>query len=75
MAKYLKHAEDDDAKCELESNLMSVLSNVNEYVKKNKGDKWFQYLLGNDLSLLNFSLAPKLFHMDVAVQEHKGKIY
>jgi len=73
LAKYLKHAEDDDTNSELESDLISVLSNVNQYLKTNKEDKGFQYLLGNDLSLLDCSLSPKLFHMDVAVQEYKGK--
>ena len=52
-----------------------MLSIMGEFLEKNKEeDKGFKCVLGDNLSLLNYSLLPKLCHAGVSIQEDRGKI-
>ena len=58
MAKFLKSKEFDEGK---ENDLITELNKLNEHFGKNK------YLAGDSLSLADYSLGPKLYHLDIAV--------
>ena len=58
MAKFLKSKEFDEGK---ENDLIIELNKLNEHFDKNK------YLAGDSFSLADYSLGPKLYHLDIAV--------
>jgi glutathione S-transferase len=58
MAKFLKSKEFDEGK---ENDLITELTKLNEHFGKTK------YLAGDSLSLADYSLGPKLYHLDIAV--------
>lgn len=51
----------------LEENLMVALARTDEYIAKNVGP----YLCGTSPCIADFKLAPRLFHMKVALRAHK----
>jgi glutathione S-transferase len=67
VAKYLKNT-DSEKDPELLENLKRVLSRLEQYLK----DSGFEYLCGSDVSLLDCSLIPKLYHLTVGVEGYKG---
>ena len=58
MAKFVKSTEFDQEK---ENHLISELRKLDSHFASNK------YLSGDKLSLADYSLAPKLYHLDIAV--------
>ena len=61
LAKFVKTVEFDEA---LESGLLEALKRFEECMSTNRGP----FLCGERVTLPDFSLAPKLFHMDVALK-------
>jgi len=73
VAKYLKHTPDgDDEDEELKANLESSLSKLEGHLKKE--GRTGPYLVGNGeaVTLLDCSLAPKLFHMQTGLEAFKN---
>lgn len=70
IAKYIKHTPDgDDDDAELQKNLMQSLEKLNAHLASvSKGS----FLTGENFSLLDCSLAPKLYHMKTAISAFKG---
>lgn len=67
LAQYLKHTPDgDDDDKQLEAALQDKLSKLDEHLS-NHGP----YLVGSQLTLLDLSLAPKLYHMVVGLEAFK----
>jgi len=73
VAKYLKHTPDgDDEDAELKSNLEAVLSNLETHLKRDERKGPFLVGDGTKITLLDCSLAPKLYHMQVGLEAFKG---
>jgi glutathione S-transferase len=73
LAKYLKSTTDgDEADLELKESLKQALSKIEEQL--NHDGKTGPYLAGDgeDLTLLDCALAPKLYHMSVGLKEFKS---
>jgi len=72
LAKYLKHTPDGDEKdLELKANLEAALSKIEEELALD--GKTGGYLAGDgeQITLLDCSLAPKLYHMATGLKEFK----
>lgn len=73
VAKYLKHTPDgDDDDVELKSNLENVLGNIETHLKKEGREGPFMVGNGEKITLLDCSLAPKLYHMQVGLEAFKN---
>ena len=73
IAKYLKHTPDGDEKDdELKSSLIEALRRLEGHLAA--GDRSGPFFVGNGeiFTLIDASLAPKLHHMQVGVNEFKG---
>ena len=69
IAKYLKHTPDGDAEClEKKGNLVEALTRLNDYLQESGGP----YMAGESVSLIDCSLAPKLYHMQTGLESFKG---
>jgi len=74
IAKYLKHDEEEiEEEKVLESNLLSSLENINDYLLK--GERSGLHFVGNGevFTLVDCSLAPKLYHLNVGSKHFKQK--
>jgi len=71
VAKYLKHTPDgDDDDQELLQNLQNVLQEMDDHLSNQKTDTPF-FGNGENITLLDCSLAPKLYHMTVGMKHFK----
>lgn len=74
IAKYLKHVPiGDERDEELLQDLKDGLSKVEDHLKKSGSSSEGPYLTGRQFSLLDCSLAPKLYHLQIGLQEFKEK--
>ena len=62
LATFLKSPE---FQADLEANLLDQVGKLNDHL----ASKDTKYFAGNELTLVDFSLAPKLFHMMVTLEE------
>jgi len=67
VSKYLKHTPDGDAEdAELKANLEESLGKLDKHLKTTG-----HYLLGDQVTLLDCSLTPKLYHMKCGLEAFK----
>lgn len=72
VAKYLKHTPDgDDDDQELLQNLQNVLQEMENHLSNQKTDSTPFFGNGENITLLDCSLAPKLYHMTVGMKHFK----
>lgn len=73
IAKYLKHTPDgDDEDLDLRANLKAKLSNLESHLSKDGRRGPYMVGDGDMFSLVDASLAPKLFHMKTGIEGLKG---
>ena len=73
VAKYLKHTPDGDAEdTELRENLEQVLANLESHLQRS--DRTGPFLVGNgeQMTLVDCGLIPKLYHMESGLEAFKG---
>lgn len=69
VAKYLKHTPDgDEEDLRLRDELKQVLASLEAHLQATEGD----FLTGSSITLLDCSLAPKLYHMQTGLEEFKA---
>jgi glutathione dehydrogenase/transferase len=78
IAKYIKHTTDNDETDHvLLENLQTALEKLNQHflhmisISKDITNREIFYLTGSNMTLLDCSLAPKLYHMKIACEEFK----
>ena len=69
VAKYLKNTVDEND-AELLENLKSSLAKLESHLK----ETGYDYLCGSDITLLDCSLLPKLYHLVVGVEGYKNSV-
>lgn len=73
IAKYLKHTPDGDAEdVELKTNLESKLNSLESHLNKDGRTGPFMVGNGEQLTLVDASLAPKLYHMQSGIEGFKN---
>ena len=70
VAKYLKHVQLDSTNVELRNALQSALAKLERYLAAAQST----WLCGGSISLLDCSLIPKLYHLEVGVEGYKDGI-
>ena len=71
IAKYLKHVPDgDEEDIELQKGLRESLTKLEAHLKSIANDDG-PYMTGNTMTLVDCSLAPKLYHMKTGVEAFK----
>lgn len=70
LAKYLKNVSDKEADAELLKAVQHELKSVDEHLQKTGGP----YLCGKQLTLVDCSFAPKLYHAKVGLAQFKNQI-
>lgn len=76
IAKYLKHTPDgDEDDLALKEKLEEKLGNLESYLADSNNGRSGSFLVGDgaSISLVDCSLAPKLFHMDTGINGFKEK--
>lgn len=68
MAKLVKSTDYQE---DLEQELMDQLKILNDHLEKDG----FKYFAGSHVSLVDFNLGPKLYHMDIALKEFYPEIH
>jgi len=71
VAKYLKHTVQDDHEMELKNQLGLVLDTLETYLGNEERQGPYLADTGNEFTLLDCSLAPKLYHLSVGLKEFK----
>lgn len=67
IAKYLKHTPDGDAEdLELKSNLEACLARLEQHLNESG-----PFMAGSSVSMIDCSLAPKLYHMQTGIDAFK----
>jgi len=75
IARYLKHTPDGDEEDEeLKNKLEVALGRLEDHLSDQEGKKKGPFLVGDgeDFTLLDASLAPKLYHMETGLEAFKG---
>ncbi len=68
MAKFIKSPQHDSG---LEDNLMDQLKKLNDHLECKKT----KFFAGDDISLVDFNLAPKLYHFKTTMEAFYPEIY
>jgi glutathione S-transferase len=72
VANYLKHTPDgDDVDTELKSEVVSILCRLESHLAKDSRTGPFLVGKGENITLLDCSLAPKLYHMQTGIELFK----
>jgi len=75
IAKYLKHTPDgDDEDAELRGNLETILARLEAHLKSGDDNSRGPFLVGDGqkMTMLDCSLAPKLYHMQTGIASFKN---